>query len=754
MSQNLNSLVQNIVQQRSAKLPEVSAKLEQLEKLEQAISDLKILQSNPDFVAETASLPFEKTTEKIRRAKRSLDLAKQRLTRQNISIAIAGKARQGKSQMLQMLTGLTDEQIPTGDTTFCTAARSRIINTTGQKQAIVHFFTESEFLDKKVLPAYKNDGERGALGLSPRPGSLRDFLNSPLPALMEETPSRRQFYEDLQKLHEDMQSPELQSLLGTGEQAVDFNHLRPYVTKDRDEDKKYFHVVDFVEIRTPFEVGLPVGMEVFDLPGLGEMTANIRENMLKAITEDADIVMLMRKPITGGDGWREDDFETFDMLKEVFREEDIQPSQWVSLILNQDIRPSNNNVKNVATMVPSVPNGFEPIVCNCGSKDDVRQKVCENMNKLLDNAGRIDSIRIRRAEKEFAEALEICKEFLGKIETAKGKIVGANSGFDFDGHFKRFMADLRGPFKQDSKELLAPLEKDIQSKLTEYFKQVYIKMEEFYEVIPNKTELLPEFPIFTPSDLLCDFKRARGSDEVVDSAIRNQLWAIVELLRIEMSVACKVIKDMYMKKIVELVVTGNPTITNIVQNSGKDTNQSPEQILSVVIDFIRRDDTDISSALQSILDLEITYEEHILPLFYTIDAIDDFDPYSNSTSSSLGDLKTYIRTLGADFENQKNVLFTWLKGRTEAILAIPLQKGEKGACTVISQNVHRIFVANYRNFVNQFIWGETVEKGWKRFALNNQATLWKEEFDSATSKSAFGKNLNAKIATLRSAIQM
>jgi hypothetical protein len=51
---------------------------------------------------------------------------KNRFSRDTLNIGVIGRARQGKSRLLQSLTGLSAAEIPDGDRQHCTGVRSTI----------------------------------------------------------------------------------------------------------------------------------------------------------------------------------------------------------------------------------------------------------------------------------------------------------------------------------------------------------------------------------------------------------------------------------------------------------------------------------------------------------------------------------------------------------------------------------------------------------------------------------------------------
>ena len=77
-----------------------------------------------------------------------------RLSRKTLNIAVIGRARQGKSKLLQTITDLTAQEIPDGNLVFCTGVRSDIINdvTADETYAVIHFLTERRFINENIVP--------------------------------------------------------------------------------------------------------------------------------------------------------------------------------------------------------------------------------------------------------------------------------------------------------------------------------------------------------------------------------------------------------------------------------------------------------------------------------------------------------------------------------------------------------------------------------------------------------------------------
>ncbi len=779
MSSDLNQLVQGIVEQRAASLSEFEADKDKLEQIASALRSVKTseLRSKADFRGLFDGIPFKTMEDKLGNAKEKLDLALARLSRKNISIAVAGGARQGKSQMLQMLTGLTDEQIPTGDGNFCTATSSEIINDRNNPaRALAYFFTEREMLDVKILPYYQEGNSKSALNLKPVPTSVEDFVRSPLPPLPEESndPSNVKFYEILKELHEGLQDDEVRNLIGMSPREIPFDDLRPYVTKDDDTAVKFFNAVKKVEISTPFDVDLPNGMKVFDLPGLGEMSTSIRANMLRAVKEDADIVMMLRRPDPSGDGWKEADFDILDALKGVFAgTADFKPCDWVALVLNKDERSGRENGKNVSAMAKNPPDGFKPIVCNCGDKEDVRRVVVSNMELLLENAHRIDGIRIEDARKSFNEVIDECKNIKDKLEQIYATFVNSKTDIDQEGLFQEFLGDLRGPFKVSAEQQLNELHLQCREVMMKKFAEIYDRMDNEYKTRETdfKKAFPAEFPVFTVAKLENMFKGVAGPDGACDEGVRNQLWAILNLFREVMTKCCEQVREHYFNCMAKLIIDSNSAITKLVNNeSGLEMARSEDKLKMLKEVMERKNNTrevqNVLSALQNLLSVQMSYEGHILPFFQEHKGLNHFDPYyelldedkkqkkdkdGKKAETELYTIKSKIRSEGTKYDKQADILFNWMKEKT--IEVFTRSEDSTKIFNNILQNIFRTFKANYQNFALQFIWGKNIESEWRKFTAANQVTLWRDIYKQRAKEDELSGKLEAMLSAFSETVK-
>ena len=124
----------------------------------------------------------------------ALNKLQSRFARKTLNIGVVGRARQGKSRLLQSLTGLSKAEIPDGDDQHCTGVRSNIYHRPGiETYAEVYFHTEHSFLSEVIAPYYQE------LNLGSIPSSIEAFSNSPLPELLSEKTIDKAKYKHLCK---------------------------------------------------------------------------------------------------------------------------------------------------------------------------------------------------------------------------------------------------------------------------------------------------------------------------------------------------------------------------------------------------------------------------------------------------------------------------------------------------------------------------------------------------------------------------
>lgn len=220
-----------------------------------------------------------------------------RCTRSTINIAVVGYARQGKSRLLQSLTGLNHRVIPDGSEGYCTGTLSKIVHQPGLSQAVakVHFYSSNEFATEVLAPYYKTLG----LGTSI---SVEEFALTPPPALPLEKKNsefdkaryghlRKDYYSNIAKYRHLLASPSIE----IAEQDIPLYVTQDSIDQSGNKIVNYLAVKE-VEISCSFPHEDIARISLLDLPGLGDTNLIEAERLIKILSEEADLILFVRRP--------------------------------------------------------------------------------------------------------------------------------------------------------------------------------------------------------------------------------------------------------------------------------------------------------------------------------------------------------------------------------------------------------------------------------------------------------------------------
>lgn len=255
-----------------------------------------------------------------------------RFERNTLNIGVIGRARQGKSRLLQSLTGLTTAEIPDGDLQDCTGVRSTIHhNPNVETYGEVWFYSEQSLLNDVIVPYYEK------LQLGSRPTTLESFKSNPLALLPDSLrgyASAEAMYGHLKRYHINIEQY-FSLLKNSSPRRISRAEIREYVAQDNSEGERiYFNylAVQDVKITCQFpqeEVGK---IALIDMPGLGDTGIGDEERLVKTLGQDVDLVLLVRMPKPAGDSWTREDTNLYDIAKDSLIE--LPFSEWSFLVLN------------------------------------------------------------------------------------------------------------------------------------------------------------------------------------------------------------------------------------------------------------------------------------------------------------------------------------------------------------------------------------------------------------------------------------
>lgn len=420
---NIAEQVEQVLATRRAKLPQVRDSRAGLEALERSLAALQealaALGRDPrapgELRAVIAGADLQSCRRDVQVALDEVARVEARFGRPTINLGVSGQARVGKSTLLQALSGLDDQAIPTGTGTPVTAVRSRILNR-AERVARLQMHSWDSFRDE-VLAPYHAD-----LGLGLVPATLDAFHDRSYPApAAEDENSRNVMLKRLRAMRDSLGSYE-RYLTGAERIVPDFSELRAWVAYPKGDaaanaDCRYLAVRQAV-IECPFPHAAAQSIGLVDLPGLGEIAASAEAHHVKGLRDEVDFVVLVKRANEGMAYWTAQDARARKLVDEA-RKPISKTSDFLGIVSNE----GSVGAETLAAMLASVESdanvGLEhaPIPlfrCDGEDPDDVGRKLLlPALGRLAESLPRMDTELLRHAQEL---AVGVAEGILGRLQ--------------------------------------------------------------------------------------------------------------------------------------------------------------------------------------------------------------------------------------------------------------------------------------------------------------------------------------------------
>jgi len=416
MNVNRTKQIASIVEKRRPLAEKIAAAVANLDKLSQALRDLEahrqqILTQVDDVNSwgRLQEIDISSIQSNIVAELQALAQLKQRFARNTLNIGVVGRARQGKSRLLQSLTGLTAAEIPDGDRQHCTGVRSTIHhNPSIDVYGEVWFHSERSFLDEVIAPYYEQ------LRLGAKPITLAEFTKSPLPPLPRELPGYAEpgaMYEHLGRYHTHVDNYR-HLLRSPSPHRISRSEIREYVAQDTTDGQRVFFnylAVREVKIVCTFPHADVGQIALVDMPGLGDTGVGDAERLVKTLGNDVDVVLFVRMPKSSGDYWADVDVRLYDTARAALV--DLPLELWSFMVLNRtDANSKNgdnsNNCQDLAdTLTEKYLKVVDCVIANCADANAANQV----LDQILDYL----AAHITTLDQQYATS---CQERLNRLQ--------------------------------------------------------------------------------------------------------------------------------------------------------------------------------------------------------------------------------------------------------------------------------------------------------------------------------------------------
>jgi hypothetical protein len=458
------SLISEILDQREPMQKRIDQTHTNLKELQSALAQAEtqrghlLAQVELDDVKDgLQGIDFRRTWATIEHELKALEKLRQRFGRGTLNIGVIGRARQGKSRLLQSLTGLTAKEIPDGDGDHCTGVKSNIIRRAGETTAKVIFHDEQSFLEK-ISVYYK------ALDLGTCPSTIENFASLPLAPRpsSKTTEADKEKYGHLEKYKDNVAT--YRTLIGQEQKPIKADEIRQYVAQDTVDGKRIYsnylavkEVFIYCDFPNP-DVGQ---ISVIDMPGLGDTGIGDKERMIETLGESVDFVLFVKKP--GDASWNESDVDLYDTARKALI--DLPIKQWSFMVLNRtEGSDMGNNYRYCETLHEKIERKnivSQTIVANCSKSDEVNNLILDSLlNYMLGNIERLDQQYAQTCQQRVNT---ICAEVEAIVTTANMVMSLLPSDDDggklFNARFNEFWPSLASRLRSMLKQLSHKREK-------------------------------------------------------------------------------------------------------------------------------------------------------------------------------------------------------------------------------------------------------------------------------------------------------
>lgn len=313
--ETITNTIESILAERESQLPTIQRELDRVAQQEQKLVEfhdglikLRGICSDDEVSSEVAGAIAAngKILDELKDRRQSLEELQAEFKRGTLNIGVSGAARTGKSTTLQHITGLSDQQIPSGGLNPVTAVRSEIYNS-AREQAAVSFLSEDEFVEGYVRVHVENVNEYLPKDKRIAIRSLSELKSVKLPERLGGKPSSIAT-DSLKRLKEAQRSAEsYSSLLGSRDKVISLDEIRDFTTYPTPEEEtaemnggaiasRRYLAVKLVQVFCQFPCLGSAKVGLVDFPGLGEIGSSANELHLSGLEDKIDQIFLVMRP--------------------------------------------------------------------------------------------------------------------------------------------------------------------------------------------------------------------------------------------------------------------------------------------------------------------------------------------------------------------------------------------------------------------------------------------------------------------------
>ena len=441
--------IDNIATQRQNQLPTIKNMQQQLHNVYSLIKQLEeirkeantsdselfggLFQQFPDIVTKLNQIDISVFTRKYSEINNELNKLEKRFSRERIHISFVGPAGQGKSLLMQRISGLSGNVIPSSDGGDCTGAKSTITNHEQTDVcAEITFYSVREYIN------IFNNYLKQIIGQTTTINSVEEIINFDLSSI-QEVGAQNPLFIQLKKYIE--HTSELVSFLGSTTRVPESeieNYVAQYSTSNPSQKYYKYLGVKGANILCKFPCSECGKIVLVDTIGLGAMEIGTRDKMLETVSNDSDAIFFMKQT---GNRSRLDksDFDTIRSIKDATSKE--YASQMLYLIINMNNKNEDNKrlarktVKTIDGQLADLAQDFiaDKFEVDCSNRNEVENNLLiPVLNKISANLPHADQIILNNLQSKLQSLYDNYHDIAQKLQKARLKSIST----DIDSAFK------------------------------------------------------------------------------------------------------------------------------------------------------------------------------------------------------------------------------------------------------------------------------------------------------------------------------
>lgn len=488
-----------IIQRRKQRLPEIEAAVQRLEQAQTLIDQFDSFRtqlngSENEFIMRLAEqLAVVSTADFRRECGRSLTELKRlraRFSRDEVNISFVGRARQGKSLVLQRISGLEGDVIPSSDGSHCTGTRSIISNDPGSEpMAEIDFYTEREYAD--IINAYLEAIFHGSVATV---SSVADIRRLDMKQLRERVDFESNELYELMKKYVDHVG-EFVGKFGT-HISVPKDQIESYVAQysNKDHQHKFYAYlgVKQANIHAPFPCSQCGRIVLMDTIGAGDTALGIEEDMVAAV-QNSDAIVLVLCPDAKADIIYKEEFDLVHLIARAVTPEYAR--QMLFWLMNRRETVDYNNARRIPVVIEKIKNLNAPVAqyldVDCWQAEDVENNllipVLEQMSQNLDKIDQMIFDRVNHLLPDTEKAYQVISR---SIERAESASVGEDVRREFRKRKIANVGGIIGRLSYSLQRLFLKYEEQKDRNCEPLVQAAEMRLKNILRALPSKEEIL------------------------------------------------------------------------------------------------------------------------------------------------------------------------------------------------------------------------------------------------------------------------